>query len=141
MKIVTGSESYRKRVTENTLLNEIWEVALILGRQDCQLDCQLGCASVRSPADADAKLLGGGLSDARFVHIPLTDTMDAVAALVQNIILLVPNFVVVQDACTDRVESRDCFRENAFMRVQESEWVSLGINTFSLKRHHRVVID
>jgi len=24
VKIVTGSESYRKRVTENTLLNEIW---------------------------------------------------------------------------------------------------------------------
>jgi len=24
MKIVTGSESYRKRVRENTLLNEIW---------------------------------------------------------------------------------------------------------------------
>lgn len=102
---------------------------MILGeRLDCQLGCQLGSALVRAPANADAKLFGGRLVEARLVDIPLADTVDAVAALVENIVLLVANFVVVQDACAHRVESRDSFRENALVRVQEAERMDLRIN-------------
>lgn len=73
-------EKWRQKTQE---LNGSWKAALNVGRHlNCQLGCQLSSASVRSPANTDPKLFRSRLIEARFVDIPLTDTVDTVAALV-----------------------------------------------------------